>query len=493
MKKLIIIGAGVAGLTCGVYARINGFETDIYELHTVPGGECTGWDRKGYHFDGCLHWLVGSKPGPGLHEVWRDTGALDDTVNIIHYDVFTRYEENGAFVNIYTDADKLERHFNEISPEDRHATAELCKAVRKFASFGMPVEKPMDMMTASDGLKFAAKNIGNMGLLGKYSKLTVRELAAGFKSPLLRSALLASFSGDYPSIALLSTLGGMNAGDCGFPAGGSRAFARRMEAHFLSLGGKVHYKSRVDKILVEDGSAVGIRLADGQEARADEVISCGDGYDTLVRLLDSQYTPEIYRKLLADPVKYPTITCALVFAGVEAELPYEHRSVVMRRETSVTLGGVEADSASILHFGFDPSLVGPGKTVLASFYGADYDFWDEAAKDPARYAAEKKKLEDDAVAVMLKRYPGAEGKIAVTDVVTPKTYERFCNAWRGAWMTWSGKDVPQYHPGVLPGLRHFIMAGMWTMPPGGLPGAAAAGRFAAHRLCAQNGMEFRTK
>ena len=63
MKKVVIIGAGIAGLTCGIYAQKNGFETEIYEQHTIPGGECTGWDRGGYHFDGCLHWLVGSKPG----------------------------------------------------------------------------------------------------------------------------------------------------------------------------------------------------------------------------------------------------------------------------------------------------------------------------------------------------------------------------------------------------------------------------------------------
>ncbi len=62
-------------------------------------------------------------------------------------------------------------------------------------------------------------------------------------------------------------------------------------------------------------------------------------------------------------------------------------------------------------------------------------------------------------------------------------------------MTWvkGGKGVPQYYPGVLPGLENFIMAGMWTLPPGGLPGAGLAGRFAAHRLCIQNGMEFQTK
>ncbi len=53
--------------------------------------------------------------------------------------------------------------------------------------------------------------------------------------------------------------------------------------------------------------------------------------------------------------------------------------------------------------------------------------------------------------------------------------------------------MPQYFPGMLSGLDNFIMAGMWTMPPGGLPGAAAAGKFAAQRLCKQNGMEFKTE
>ena len=162
MKKVIVIGAGIAGLTCGNYLQASGFDTEIYELHSIPGGECTGWDRKGYHFDGCLHWLVGSKPGTPLNQVWRDTGALDDTVNIINHEIYTRYEEGGAFVNFYTDTDKLEEHLISISPEDKRAIRSLCDVIRK-GSFDMPIEKPMDMMTAGDGIKFAAKNIGKLG------------------------------------------------------------------------------------------------------------------------------------------------------------------------------------------------------------------------------------------------------------------------------------------------------------------------------------------
>jgi hypothetical protein len=60
------------------------------------------------------------------------------------------------------------------------------------------------------------------------------------------------------------------------------------------------------------------------------------------------------------------------------------------------------------------------------------------------------------------------------------------------WMT-AKKAAPQYYPGVLTGLDNFFVAGMWALLPGGLPGAAAAGRFAAQRICLQNGVEFKTK
>jgi len=58
MKKIVIIGGGIAGLSAGIFAQKNGFESTILEKHHTLGGECTGWDRQGYHIDGCIHWLV---------------------------------------------------------------------------------------------------------------------------------------------------------------------------------------------------------------------------------------------------------------------------------------------------------------------------------------------------------------------------------------------------------------------------------------------------
>ena len=49
MKKIIIIGAGIAGLSAGIYALKNGFDVTIYESHFLPGGMCTAWQRRGWN------------------------------------------------------------------------------------------------------------------------------------------------------------------------------------------------------------------------------------------------------------------------------------------------------------------------------------------------------------------------------------------------------------------------------------------------------------
>ena len=88
--SMIIIGAGVAGLSAGCYGRMNGFETTIYEMHDKPGGVCTSWKRKGYVFDGCIHWLVGSRPGSDFNRVWMELGALQGREIVDHEEVLPR-------------------------------------------------------------------------------------------------------------------------------------------------------------------------------------------------------------------------------------------------------------------------------------------------------------------------------------------------------------------------------------------------------------------
>jgi phytoene desaturase len=492
MKKVVIIGAGIAGLTCGIYLQQNGLNTEILEMHTIPGGECTGWDRGEYHFDGCIHWLMGSSPDMDLHRIWRDTGALDDSVKIVNHESFMRYEEGERVVELYTNADRLEKHLLEISPKDKVEIKKLCKAIRVLGEFGIPIDKPMDMMTVGDGIRFAAKVIGKMGMMSRYSNMKIEDLAALFKEPLIGRAMLASIPGDYTATALVMTLASMHRGDSGFPVGGSRALAKRMEHKYLSLGGKVTYKMRVEKVVVKDGRAVGVELSDGNEVQGDYIISCADGYYTLHHLLNNTYTPEIYNKLFGNPKANPTPTCVLVFMGINAEVGGHVRGVNIQREQPVTIGGMKSDYVSLLSYGYDDTMAPLGKSVIAAFYNANFDYWHALKGDKEAYKAAKQEMIDDATAALVKRYPESEGRIEKIDVVTPETYVRYCNAWRGSWMSWgsASKDIPRYFPGLLKGLDRFIMAGMWTLPPGGLPGAAVSGRFAAHRVCINEGIAF---
>ena len=145
-KKIIIVGAGISGLSAGIYGQKNGFETEIYEKNASAGGECTGWDRGTYHFDGCIHWLVGSKSGTSVNKLLHQVGALDDSVDIVNHEYFYRVEEKGKALNMYRNVDRLEKHLIEISPEDEPLISEVCKAIRTFGKLEMPLDKPMDML-----------------------------------------------------------------------------------------------------------------------------------------------------------------------------------------------------------------------------------------------------------------------------------------------------------------------------------------------------------
>ena len=87
-KKIIIVGAGIAGLSAGIYARKNGYDVTIYEMHYLPGGMCTAWKREGFIFEGCMHYvgLVGSSPTHAFYNQWKELGVVPG-MKMLHHDI----------------------------------------------------------------------------------------------------------------------------------------------------------------------------------------------------------------------------------------------------------------------------------------------------------------------------------------------------------------------------------------------------------------------
>lgn len=120
---MIIIGAGIGGLSTGCYAQMSGMRTRILEKHVLPGGCCTAWSREDYLFDYCIEWLIGTAAGNDANRIWRELGALDGK-SITNFEMFNRVtDEHGRSVTFYHDPDRLERHLLELSPPTRSRSA----------------------------------------------------------------------------------------------------------------------------------------------------------------------------------------------------------------------------------------------------------------------------------------------------------------------------------------------------------------------------------
>ena len=85
-KSILIIGGGIAGLAAGCYGRMNGYDTKVFELHELPGGLCTAWERKEFIFDGCIHYLYGSGPGQPFYRLWEELGGVQERPMLHHQD-----------------------------------------------------------------------------------------------------------------------------------------------------------------------------------------------------------------------------------------------------------------------------------------------------------------------------------------------------------------------------------------------------------------------
>jgi phytoene dehydrogenase-like protein len=185
-KSIIIIGAGITGLCTGCYGQMNGYRTQIFEMHDKPGGLCTAWERKGFTIDGCCHWLVGSGPATDFYHFWHEVGALQGR-KIINMEQFMRFESSDDKIfTVYTDIDRLEQHMKEISREDTSLIDEFISGIRAFARFKLPSGKAPDLYSLVDKFNLIFRIIPYWKQLSKWTRLSMNDFTSRFQSPLLR-------------------------------------------------------------------------------------------------------------------------------------------------------------------------------------------------------------------------------------------------------------------------------------------------------------------
>lgn len=493
MKKVLIIGGGISGLTAGIFAQKSGFQSVIYEKNNILGGECTGCDRQGYHIDGCIQWLTGTKEGTNLNNLWKDVGALGN-VKIHKLDSFLTVEYEGTTINIYRDLELLKEHLIEISIEDKHEIEELCNNIKKFEDFVMPSEKPFDLMTLSEVTRLAMNIKPYSKVLKVMTEITVEEYSTRFKSPAIRKALNSIIPSHYYAAALLFTLSTFTSGNGDIPYGGSRAMAKRMEEKYLCLGGKVRTNSKVHEILIENGVARGIQLVNGIIEYGEYIVPTCDVRVTFDKLLAGKYEDKRFLMRYSNPDIYPLSSCAYVALAVDKDIS-EYPKKLLFEVIPFTCGQniyTEIEIFNYCHESFAPK----GKSIIISKImtnEADYLFWKDKYKDYNKYKEEKINLANNIIERIEERFPELQEKVTMLDVATPLTYEHYCGAYQGAWMSFvtTPKGKQLMHNGKLKGVKNLFMAGQWLMSPGGLSCALVTGKWAIQRICKKENIEFK--
>jgi phytoene dehydrogenase-like protein len=490
-KSIIIIGGGLTGLAAGSYGRMNGYETTIFEMHKIAGGVATAWKRKGYTIDGAMNWLMGSRPGTSFYHFWEELGAAPGW-EIYNHDrqSITENREGKAFT-VYCDADRMESYLLEIAAEDEAPIKELMAAVRSI-NLETPTDKPSELYGLLDKAKML-RMLPQLNFMRKWSKVTAKQYAQRFKNPFLREMFAAAFSEDLPLIMSMWTLAMQNQKLAGYVIGGARALVNSIEKRYKSLGGEIHFDARVEKILVESHKAVGIKLADGTEYRADWVISAADGRTTIFDMLDGKYIDDETK----NRYEHPNLFAPLVYVALGVnrnfdDVPPAINGFRCPLRKPYTVAGKERTTLNLHHYSFDPSLAPPGKNVVVVAFDTNYDYWSKLRENPDAYNAEKENIADEVIAGLEERFPGITTQIEMRDVATPITWERYTGNWRGAYEGWifDSRNLMSRMKKTLPGLGNFFMAGQWVNPGGGMPTAVMSGNHTIQVICKKDGEKF---
>ena len=471
MKKVVIVGAGVAGLGAGIYARISGLDAIIVEKNSFVGGNLTGWERDGHTIDNCMHWLTGTHPKTELFRIWNQVGMLGERVKLCRPESFADFEYNGQHISLYRDPDKTLAKMLSLSPEDARESRRFIAAVKAFGKM------QTDATRAPACLPFYLR----------YRNMSLGDLAARFRHKLLRRMITDLFSPELSALSLLFAYGAFCIGNADLPYGGSKAAADRMRDRYLELGGELITDNEVEQIILHDKRAVGVRLSDETLIPCDAVICACDPFITFGRLLPDRYMPKKLRRARADLIGTPLFSAihAAFSCNASAELP-KHSTVIDCRT-------LDLDGRRISHLVVKPYtnalLHQPnGRTVLqVMIFLEDKESvrWIELSRNKEAYRAAKSRFGKAVAQRLLARYPDLKSSMKLLDVWTPASYVRYFGATNGAFMGFAmkaGRALRYRLPCRIHGLKNVRLATQWQAIPGGLPQAVLQARRAVKTL-----------
>ena len=490
---VIVVGAGMGGLTCGALLARQGNSVLVCEQHVRPGGCVCGFQRKGFTFD-AIHFLIGQcGPGETLSAVLEAIGA-EDAIEFLRVEQRSRMILPGLDFTFTPDTfvGELTRLFPGETRDIEQFAAEMIALVDE--ALRMPMSKPLYLMSRLEMMLFGMKAFFRQRRVFRYRSKTAAEvLNSIFTDPRLKTV----FHGITPlkRISMMGTAWMWNDFLCKklcYPKGGYQAMADTFAAAFQNSGGTLALRTGIKRIIVEDGRATGVELDGGRRIRAERVISNADIMLTFDQLVGREHLP----KGFIERLEHRKITTSgfLVYLGVDLDvtkLDFDRVSVCPFVEME-RLDGHLHDPENCFFWieiptRHHPALAPEGKHIVVLATVAYYDdlaSWGLEAdgRRGASYRATKERIAESLIRQAERIIPGLSQHILVKEVATPATIARYTLNRGGASMGWDQTPEDAIKPGQVTPIKQLYLVGQWTYPQGGVPGVVGSGWILANLI-----------
>lgn len=470
---IVVIGAGIGGLTCAAYLAKKGMKVKVFEQHYVPGGCCSSFSRKGFKFDaGVLH-LTGGKESGAFQRV---LSALEMENEFEFKEQFQRFVFPGLTIDSSKDAKALPRQLKELFPDEK-------KGITSFFNTITGIYEDIKKLPTLSPLLAKYKASSFQDLVNEHIK-DAKLKAIVYANWHLWYPMWRSSAVDYAALLITEQLRGYY-----YPVGGIQSVPDALVRVLKRHGGEIEYKTFVDKIILEKGKAAGIETRKGKRIRAGQVVSNIAARSTFLNLVGKENLPKDFVKTLdrleislSSFYVYLGVDMDPRTAGVDAPETIVYETYDNTKEWNRLLRGEPA----IPCFGIaiptlvDPSLAPPNKHVVIVMTMAPYYLSGKSWRE------EKERFAKELIDRAEKLIPGLSEHTIVQDAATPLTYERYTLNSLGAAMGWAFspsmflKRLEQKTP-----IPNLYLAGHWTMPGGGVPAVALSGLRAARLILSE--------
>lgn len=464
----------MGGLFCANFLARGGMKTLLIERHSMLGGYCSTFRRNGYLFDAATHFypLLGN-PDTITGKLVAELDLPTEWIKMDPVDQF-HLPGMGSFA-VPADLDAFLAKLKTWFPDESQAIDKFFLDLRQAYLYGLllyfrEVEHPRAV---------------------ELSKLTLEQkLNQSFHNPALKTLLMADGShwGSVPGrtsylfdamLRLAYFLGNY------YPRGSSQRFADDLGATLQGSGGNVLRCAEVERILVKDGQAQGVRVktlsrraSETFEFRAPFVVSNADAIRTYRDLLGGEgVCGEMLARL--EPLR-PSYPCSLVHHGLRGMDPKRLADAEGYYWSSHDPNDILRNVFKIfVPTRFDPDLAPPGGQILIVQKVTPIRL--EEIED---WAAHKAELEFRIGERLREILPGIDDHIVVRMTATAMTSHRYTNNEQGAMLGWemSPGQLGKARPPIETPIENLYLAGHWTRPGGGVTPAIISGHRVARRI-----------